>query len=136
MTDTFQMPPVEVGEIVLWYPEADTRQEGVPAMVTAVFGRIINACCIGSLLTEPAKMSVRHVGDPILWDDKIQSPNVRRKSGGWEYRPAHKRLLDKLAFLEQMGLFDPAQPSGQTGAQPAASDEPPAKGKKSSKVEG
>lgn len=93
----FQMPPISVGESVLWYSDgyANSQEGAAAAIVTAVGERTVSLAILGkdafSLRPEDG---VRHVSDPGL------SVQEERSRGGWDYSTEHLRMLSQLNGLK------------------------------------
>ena len=85
----FKMPPVEVGQIILWFPHGEASAEPWPAIVTRV-GHA-NLCCGIFSPTSYNLMirdGVRHVSDPQAKKAELL------EQGGWDYTPRDKRGMD------------------------------------------
>jgi hypothetical protein len=82
-----KMPPVEVGETVLWYPGGAANEIPSPAVVTHVGAEtlalsvLVKDCPVVSCVD-----GVRHLADPklVLLED--------RSSGAWDHTPQGKAL--------------------------------------------
>lgn len=91
----FEMPFVEQGEIVLWYPDGDTGSECYPAVVTNVG----NPTLALSIMSKDAmefltKDGVRHCDDP-----QTRKPEFDVTPGTWRQTPHMirlRRIMDQL----------------------------------------
>lgn len=84
----------ELGQIVLWYPDADPNAPPHPAMVTAV-GQ--EACCLNVFGPDTMNMRIRegarHVSDPLARRAETRS------EGSWDFTPRDRRLMRLEADL-------------------------------------
>lgn len=89
--DEFKAPVVAVGDTVLWYPEAKTSSDPLPAIVVRL---IRNTRYIEVWLPDQHKRKrrVRHITDP---EAKRQS-SVTRTDGGWDYTDLTKAIIRLL----------------------------------------
>lgn len=100
----FKMPPVEVGEVVLFYPDGDKKNDPSPAVVTHIGEQ---ALALAAIVQDTQNLNplygVRHVADPSLVKADVRS------HGAWDYGPVHKELrelkkaLSDLAELRRKG---------------------------------
>lgn len=92
----YEMPPVELGEVVFWYPSRPSRQKNGgtnPEPHVAIVTRLGNDnLCLN--ITSPTNYNfflrdgVRHVSDPRAKAEEIHD------GGLWDYRP--NRDVEKL----------------------------------------
>ena len=76
--EKFDAPTVKPGWTVLWYPHADPKVDGMPALVTVVGNRgaVTLRTIEGRRLT-----GVRHMHDPC----HKKLPEMTIESGGWDF---------------------------------------------------
>lgn len=92
----FVMPAVERGQVVWWYPDGDTNQIPIPAIVAGKNPRSVNLNIIDeNSYNFRCRDGVRHRSDP---DSRIAEV---REQGVWELTDRDKKL-DEL--LKQMNL--------------------------------
>lgn len=106
--DTFVMPRPAIGQLVLWYPNADPNAAPEVAAVRRRGHRNIVVGLGGGLPRE----SVRHVDDP-----KLKLSPSQRENGAWDftdrdkqYASMHSELTDvksRLKTLEDLILESP-----------------------------
>ena len=91
MSQEFVSPNAEIGQTVLWYPNADLNYRPAPAIVVGTDGRgCLELAVIAPMATMIRTISgARHIGDPY---HKI-SPDVSIDCGGWE---GVEERLDRL----------------------------------------
>lgn len=96
-TKGYEMPAVEVGQLVIWFPTGAKSNDGLPAIVTNVHARTV-ALSVFSLNTYNLLLrdGVRHVGDPTSRQTELM------ESGAWDHTAAHRRLLDLDQRLEAL----------------------------------
>lgn len=105
-TDEKAQPyPVNPGEPVLWYPDADEHQEPVPAFVTRVgHGSILSVAILGpGYHNFMVREGVRHLRDPRAKDVE------KRESGAWDYGWLHKRLQHVHNSMRELWKVLPAK---------------------------
>jgi hypothetical protein len=91
----YKMPPVEIGEWVLYRPHQDA--EPIPAMVTKVSSRTLTVWSLSPGYGGVDRFSVHHLSDPGL----LEFPEWKT-TGTWEHRRSqHAILAEKLAALER-----------------------------------
>ena len=88
--EVYKMPAPEVGEGVLWYPDGDTAQQPLPALVTRVgYETVCVSIFDSATINTRIRDGVRHLSDP-------RARNLEtRDNGGWEFHP-HGLLLRNL----------------------------------------
>lgn len=93
----------EIGEVVLWHPDAEPSPKPFAAIVTAIG---MDNVCVNILdpntMNFRIKDGVHHIDDP-----KAQHPAIR-ENGAWEHTPATKRLhklQKRLAEIDERLLF-------------------------------
>lgn len=109
--DAWDMPDVELGQIVLWYEGASRGVKPRAAIVSQVNGQRrdgrLEARSVALNLIEPnlhnmpLREGVRHVEDPDIGESD------RTEAGAWAYTPQTMRLMElerKLAELENAYL--------------------------------
>lgn len=92
--ETFRMPDVQIGDTVLWYPDANQSHDDTPspAIVTRVSERTISVSVVGEGIPGlNCYDGVRHISDPSLRRAEI------RANGGWDYLPRQKEQQKKKA---------------------------------------
>lgn len=98
----YQMPPLEKGDTVVWYPDADPNQVNAePAVCVQVEGdtAILNIMRAGCRNFVP-RDCVRHISDPWL----ESHPNHKSEHGAWDYSPLMKRVMElEVAFTKPKG---------------------------------
>jgi len=115
----YRMPQVEIGLLVLWYPDGNLQLPPHCGVVTRVSAQSLCINCFDPmLLNVQPRDGVKHVGDPTLRREEA------RAMGGWDYTPAYRRLLDlEFAVKELLNAQreSPATPTrpGRHAAQPA-----------------
>jgi hypothetical protein len=90
---SYQMPPIEVGNTVLfWFPG---QTEGHAAVVTQVGDWTIAMSVLAPNVEYPiVQQGVKHASDPRRGElDTF---------GVWDYTPEHKRILKMLNEFEQL----------------------------------
>ena len=75
-----------VGEIVLWYPDADTNGVPYPALVTVTGQTLCVSVFDQSSMNLRIRDGVRHAGDP-----RSRNPETR-ESGCWDWHPLSLEL--------------------------------------------
>lgn len=91
------MPPLEKGDTVLWYPNADAVEGNAqPAICVQVEGdtAVLNIMPPGGRMFNP-RDCVRHISDPWL----VEHPKHKLEQGGWDYSPLMKRLQELESAL-------------------------------------
>lgn len=94
---TFDMPSVEIGEIVLFRPHAGA--DPTPAIVCKAGSRTLNLFAMSGELGFTLKPSVHHVTDPGV----EEFPEWKRY-GFWEHRADDPRLAilsERVSMLEK-----------------------------------
>jgi len=96
---SYEMPAVEVGDIVTWFPTGAKSNDGLPAIVTKVNPRSV-ALSVFSLNTYNLLLrdGVRHVGDPTARQTEIM------ESGAWDLKTDLRRqsLEERFEALETL----------------------------------
>jgi hypothetical protein len=87
----FTMPHVEIGDMVIWYPDGvranNSEEMAHAAIVTKIGYDSLNLnVCSPSSYNFMIRDGVRHLDDP-----KAVHPDLRSQ-GGWDFTPATKRL--------------------------------------------
>lgn len=106
----WQMPAVEVGSVVLWYPDGDVGLAPCAAIVTARYPRTVAlSICAPNNYNFLLRDSVRHRDDPEKVDEEMT------REGVWEHT-AERITIDRLA-AESLALRAPKAPtvSGKVG---------------------
>jgi hypothetical protein len=107
----WKMPDLDVGQTVLWYPDANSSREGHVADVTAVFDRAIECVSRTTSSVGQFRDSVRHIDDPSL----ILKPNLR-PYGGWDYTDEWKKEQEGRATMEsRLSALEATRPGGSPG---------------------
>jgi hypothetical protein len=90
----YAMPPVEMGDVVLWHDGDEGPPTGM-ALVTAVFTEAVTLAVLGEGYQNfIVKTGVRHKDHP-------NKELIRQtESGVWTHKPAHQKILDRLLELE------------------------------------
>lgn len=89
----YEMPPVELGDIVVWYPDSGSR-DCEAAIVSAVgFENICVNVIASNNATFRLRDGVRHVSDP-------KEGKEANEGGRWDYTPREKRLMEVLGELQ------------------------------------
>lgn len=90
MPNNYSPPPLEKGDVVLWYPEARKEEHhACPALVNYVAGNTVGLTAYRGGARPLFVDYCRHVDDPFLKDcDK-----ALLDAGGWDYSPMMKRLM-------------------------------------------
>lgn len=98
-TKGYEMPVVDVGDIVTWFPTGAKSNEGLPAIITKVHPRTV-ALSVFSLNTYNLLLrdGVRHVGDPAARQTELM------ESGAWDHTAAHYRLLAMEEMVKELHL--------------------------------
>lgn len=115
MSEKFVSPNAEIGETVLWYPNADMNYRPAPAIVVDTDGRgCLELAVIAPMATMIRTISgARHMSDPY---HKI-SPDVSVDCGGWE--GVEERLGRLYGFPETTEECDEGVRNGETREQAA-----------------
>ena len=92
-TDQWKMPPVEIGQTVIWRPEPGA-QEFLALVTVAGANNITVALLYPHTRNFDIRDGVRHVDDPGRKDMETKDLGV------WEYTPWHKRLLELIDQVE------------------------------------
>lgn len=96
----YEMPAVEVGQIVTWFPTGAKSNDGLPAMVTKVSPRTVYLSVFGlNTYNLMLRDGVRHVGDAAARATEFL------ENGAWDHTAAHYRLLElqnKIKSLETL----------------------------------
>ncbi len=98
MPYVFKMPPLNIGDFVVWHQDCDKGLAPTPALVQECSQcnctlRLFNRTEINTV-----KYDVLHIDDP-----RCENPN-RRENGAWSYHPQTLKvheLEEKFAKLEQ-----------------------------------
>lgn len=89
----FDMPPIGVGDAVVYYPHGDTESgDEVIAFVREVGDRTIAIQCIGHI----GQDGVRHKNDP-----QLEQVEELREAGVWDYTDGYKAMLATIANFRQ-----------------------------------
>ena len=97
MSTPFVMPPVEVGQIVHWYPDGDRNQQPHAAIVTRVANRTVSLnTVVPSILNFLPREGVRHVNDPDARQVEF------RENGAWDYTKQHREHLELLRAVAKL----------------------------------
>lgn len=109
----YEMPAVELGMPVYWFPDGDQSQQPFAGFVTKVGHDNV---CVNILMPDSYNMrikdGVRHMSDPLVRRKETQD------AGGWDYQEWYKRIID---FLPRQAKPSPASPSARV-----FQDRPPA----------
>jgi len=90
-------PPVELGEIVLWYEDGDPGQRPLPALVTAVGNQTLN---LNIFSPELQNMRVR---DGVLHlSQEGCGSKYNREGGGWDLTPQGRRLRALVEVVREL----------------------------------
>ena len=97
MATSYEMPAVEVGQVVTWFPTGAKSNEGLPAIITKVHPRTV-ALSVFSLNTYNLLLrdGVRHVADPTARQTELM------ESGAWDHTAAHYRMLELVMRIEHL----------------------------------
>lgn len=92
----FQMPPIEVGDMVLYFADGSRSSQPTPAVVTKAGRANISLSVFDEHRTQfRVPTGVMHVDDPRI-------ANAYNDSGAWDYTPAAKRLSEAMQFLKML----------------------------------
>lgn len=81
-------PAVELGDVVLWYPDGDVRLTPCPAIVTGLGGRLALNIASNDNAAFRVRDGVPHVSDPDLAREFLA------EVGAWDATPRLKRLIE------------------------------------------
>lgn len=92
----YQMPAVEVGQVVWWYPDANQQTRPAAAVVTQVSGRnidlnVLNRDRVGC----DCRDGVMHLADP-------RAREYHAGSGAWDYTARDKELAELKKTVESL----------------------------------
>ncbi len=88
---SFQMPHVEHGEVVAWYPSGLRSRRPEVGLCIRTADRNIHVLTA----LNGVKEAVRHVDDP-----KLQRNADQREMGAWDFTDAHKQRQQQLSDLQ------------------------------------
>lgn len=92
--DTFEMPPVLVGRIVRWYPNAQRNER---TMRIAVITKVSKRTCDLTVLAGGQILDVvRHVNDP-----KLRLNESQREMGAWDFTEEDVRRDQEILELQK-----------------------------------
>ena len=93
MDAKFCMPPVEIGQDVLWYAGGDRRNGPIAAKVVEIGPDGIAVCLFRSHCSQlDPRTGVRHLDDPV-WQADPQ-PECCKFGGGWDYLKSKQPLVN------------------------------------------
>lgn len=99
------IPPVEIGQIVHFFRDAEVRDTPYAAVVTAVHEETVDVCCFikDSMNVHPPSGGIRHASDP-----RLKNPEVR-KLGCWDHMPFTRKVMKLFELLDS-----PTKPAGKS----------------------
>jgi hypothetical protein len=90
----FEMPPAKLGDVVLWYWNADKgARKPIIGLVTEVSKRNVGVYLLSAKRPE---FHVRHMDDP-----KLAMNESQREAGGWRHTEARQEQIEWRAIIEQ-----------------------------------
>jgi polyhydroxyalkanoate synthesis regulator phasin len=95
MSNKWQMPEVEVGATVLWWPYAETNRDPRLADVSFVTNRTVDLTIRDGSVGHKRE-ACRQINDPIL----VLKPNLKAE-GAWDYTDEWKRELAEAKALDE-----------------------------------
>ena len=92
----FKMPPIGLGEIVYWYPDASGGHRPHVGVVTDVGSEALSVWVfLPRYNTGQPREGVRYISDPVIRLQDI------RDRGCWEYTAADSKMKVELAELRK-----------------------------------
>lgn len=93
----WEMPAVDIGDLVWWYADGKRGDRPSVAIVTAIGMQSLNLNVISPMHYQfSIRDGVRHLDDP-------RSKQIERvECGAWEHRPQHLRLQSLEALVSRM----------------------------------
>ena len=97
----FEMPEVEIGQIVLWYHGGQRSSPPAAAMVLAVYKERIDLQIfavpgVHAYIPGPGKRGVRHMADPAT------RANEKSEDGCWEHTTWTKKIQAMLEATAEL----------------------------------
>lgn len=91
----------QVGDPVVWYPEANAEQEPTPGIVVSAGAEAADIVLHTVGGGHQLKPSVRHLSDPML----LERDFVRKRYGAWDYAEWFKTVLAIQESFEDYQKF-------------------------------
>lgn len=113
---SFRQPPVEIGQIVWWYPSLIPSDNSPPtaAIVVGVGIETINVQVVGEFANKLFRDGVRHRDDPR------NGRQLDSDRGTWEHTTEHKRLIALEELIAKDALqrqYSPPPGKVETGSE-------------------
>lgn len=90
-------PRVELGDVVLWYPQGNVNQPPSAAIVSRVGNANLCVTVLDPNLVNPIQREgVYHVSDPRCKRQETM------ENGAWDYTKTHQRFLKVEAQLQEL----------------------------------